>query len=193
VVVKKIKIFRQIIREILLENLDDAQVLSQYAHRGQKRRSGEPYSFHPQRVADIIKTFYPGDEVAYYAALFHDIIEDAIPLGNIEDEEELYTFIADIVEDDAAVSEIINVVKILTKPRGGDYGAYIDMTLQHPTALKVKISDMIQNLSDFPSDNQRKKYADAFLRIVDKVGGKPSAISGDHWNTFEGLIKNGKE
>ena len=190
---KKIKIFRQVIREILLENLDDAQVLSQYAHRGQKRRSGEPYSFHPQRVADIIKTFYPGDDVAYYAALFHDIIEDAIPSGNIEDEEELYTFITDFIEDDAQVDEIINVVKILTKPAGGDYGTYMNAVLQHPTALKVKISDMIQNLSDYPSVNQKKKYANAFQHISHETGGKPAVISLEHWNTFEEFVNNGDE
>ena len=49
------KIFRTYIRKVLIENLDDGQILSQYAHRGQKRRTGEPYFFHPQGVANIVK------------------------------------------------------------------------------------------------------------------------------------------
>jgi len=184
--------FRAVVREILLENLDDAQILSQYAHRGQQRRTGEPYSFHPQRVADIVKGFYPDDEAAYYAALFHDIIEDAIPTGNIEDEAELYTFITDIIEDDTLVDEIIGVVGTLTKPSGGDYDAYIDIVLTDPTALRVKIADMIHNLSDFPSERQRQKYSDVFKRLA-TTGGKPQSISPIQWKAFEDAIKNAEK
>ena len=188
--VKKFRIFRQFIRKVLLESLDDAQILSQYAHRGQKRRTGKPYSLHPQEVADIIKSFYPNDNAAYYAALFHDTIEDAIPLGNIEDEEELYAFIYDVVDDASIVDDVFNAVRLLTKSPNSDYLSYMNTEIDEPTALRVKIADMIQNLSDFPSDKQKRKYTDAFHYINNKTNGKPSVISGPHWNAFKELVES---
>jgi len=87
---------RSFIKHALRENqnLDSAQVLSQYAHRDQKRRSGEPYFLHPQEVADIVNRYY-GDTVTYYTAMLHDALEDGIPLGNIEDEDHFFDLLVD--------------------------------------------------------------------------------------------------
>jgi len=180
--------FRALVREILLEFLDDAQILSQYAHRGQKRRTGEPYFFHPQEVANLIKKYYPNDQAAYYAALLHDAIEDGIPQGNIEDEDEFFAFLSDTVNDDVLVNDVFNAITKLTKPDGADYIAYIDSILGDRIALRVKIADMIHNLSDFPSPRQRKKYLNVFDQL--SAGGKPSAISPAHWKAFEEMVKN---
>ena len=59
---------------------DKAKVFSMAAHEaiGQKRKyTGEPYYFHPQRVADILQDVqYPLPEEAYAVALLHDVVED---------------------------------------------------------------------------------------------------------------------
>jgi len=185
------KIFRTYIRKVLIENLDDGQILSQYAHRGQKRRTGEPYFFHPQGVANIVKKYYPSDQAAYYAALLHDAIEDGIPLGNIEDQDELYTYLLDIIPDDDLVDDVFNSISALTKQEGGDYYAYISSLLSEPTALRVKISDMMHNLSDFPSPKQLKKYSKT-LDILGPSGQSPAHITNDHWEAFKDQIKNAK-
>src|SRR5215831_17125706 len=49
------------------ELLRKAYVFSAYEHKGQVRRSGEPYLVHPLEVADV---------VAITAGLLHDIVED---------------------------------------------------------------------------------------------------------------------
>src|ERR1041384_6626317 len=57
------------------ELLRKAYVFSAYEHKGQVRRSGEPYMVHPLEVADILADLRL-DVVAIAAGLLHDIVED---------------------------------------------------------------------------------------------------------------------
>jgi GTP pyrophosphokinase len=57
------------------ELLRRAYVFSAYEHKGQVRRSGEPYLVHPLEVADILADLRL-DVVAVAAGLLHDIVED---------------------------------------------------------------------------------------------------------------------
>src|ERR1044071_10135648 len=58
-----------------VELLRRAYVFSAYEHRGQVRRSGEPYMVHPLEVADILADLRL-DVVTLAAGLLHDIVED---------------------------------------------------------------------------------------------------------------------
>jgi GTP pyrophosphokinase len=58
-----------------LELLRKAYVFSAYEHKGQVRRSGEPYLVHPLEVADVLADMRL-DVVAIAAGLLHDIVED---------------------------------------------------------------------------------------------------------------------
>ena len=57
------------------ELLRKAYVFSAYEHKGQVRRSGEPYLVHPLEVAEILADLRL-DVVALSAGLLHDIVED---------------------------------------------------------------------------------------------------------------------
>ncbi len=57
------------------EILRKAYALSESAHRGQKRKSGEPYIIHPIAVAEILIGFGM-DYQSVAAALLHDVAED---------------------------------------------------------------------------------------------------------------------
>jgi len=52
-----------------------AYLFSAEAHEGQRRRSGEPYIFHPIEVAHILATMHL-DAKSISAAILHDVIED---------------------------------------------------------------------------------------------------------------------
>jgi GTP pyrophosphokinase len=57
------------------ELLRRAYVFSAYEHKGQVRRSGEPYLVHPLEVAEILADLRM-DGVAVAAGLLHDVVED---------------------------------------------------------------------------------------------------------------------
>ncbi len=56
--------------------IDKAFELSNEAHGGQKRKSGEPYIVHPLAVADILFDELGMDMPSVVAALLHDVVED---------------------------------------------------------------------------------------------------------------------
>lgn len=186
------KNIREFIRFILAEEeyLDSAQILSQWAHQGQKRRSGEPYFLHPQEVANIIKKYY-SDIETYYTAMLHDALEDGIPMGNIKDEDAFF----DLLSTEASEATIENIDNIynsvvdLTKPEGADYFSYVLKLTSNPIAFRVKLADMMQNVSDNPSERQLKKYVKTKNLLVDKFKNQaPPGISDSHWKSFKRTI-----
>ncbi|MBV5335051.1 MAG: HD domain-containing protein, partial [Sulfuricurvum sp.] len=57
--------------------LEQAFLLASTAHKGQCRKSGEPYIVHPILVASIVAEL-TGDEAMVIAALLHDVVEDTV-------------------------------------------------------------------------------------------------------------------
>ena len=185
-------ILRKYIKEILKENGDDlnpVQAAAQYAHRGQTRRTGEPYFSHPDAVAKSIQKFYAGNKIAYDAALLHDTIEDSIKLGNISDEAEMIALIHDAIEDPQHAENVVDAVLALTKTPDIAYMDYLASLYDFPNALIVKLADMNHNLGDVPTSRQKKKYARAIKKIENYFNGKPSFINDAHWSELLEKVK----
>ena len=188
-----LKTVRNILSEVLGDDaidMDDAMVTAQYAHRGQKRRSGEDYIAHPIEVANIVQKYYPGNKLLYKAALLHDSLEDAIDLGNVRDEEELFALIADSAESDKEAKDIIDIVMTLTKPKGADYARYVLSLANDPDSMKIKMADMFHNLQSSPSPKQIKKYQNALKEIEASFGGIPSGVSQSHFTDLKNLANS---
>ena len=63
-----------------------AYAIAEKAHRGQKRKSGEPYFIHPAAVAEILID-WKLDSSTIAAGLLHDAVEDtAVTLADIKKE-----------------------------------------------------------------------------------------------------------
>jgi GTP diphosphokinase / guanosine-3',5'-bis(diphosphate) 3'-diphosphatase len=58
-----------------LQKIRDAYEYAEEAHRGQLRKSGEPYILHPMAVAEICMSMQM-DVITVMAALLHDVVED---------------------------------------------------------------------------------------------------------------------
>lgn len=72
--------------KINLDQILKAYEYSKEAHRGQKRRSGEPYITHPVNVAGILADLGM-DQDSLITALLHDVVEDTpVSLKDIEKE-----------------------------------------------------------------------------------------------------------
>ena len=86
------------------ELLRKAYVFSAYEHKGQVRRSGEPYLVHPLEVADVLADLKL-DVVAISAGLLHDIVEDTP--NSIEKVRELFgEQVAHVVEGVTKLSSL---------------------------------------------------------------------------------------
>lgn len=125
--------------------------IGQAAHFGQTRRDGvTPYFSHCEDVASRLNEYdYAGRSVAY----LHDSIEDTC------------------VTRESLISKgvsktIVDAVVALTKVKGESYDRYLMNVYNNPLARKVKIADMLSNLSDTPSERQVKKYAKGLQFLI---------------------------
>ena len=118
--------------------------MSKEAHKGQFRKDGEtPYSTHPIAVAEMMTT----DEEKVIAVL-HDVIEDTSMT---------YERLLDL-----GLSELSdrarNALKLLTRQPGQSYELYIFNISCCSFARKIKIGDMMHNMSCNPSEKTKTKY-----------------------------------
>ena len=120
------------------------------AHEGQYRRDLKtPYIEHPRKVVSLV-----GDDVELKAiAWLHDVLEDT-----------------ELSVDDlgwlGVPSYISQCVLTLTRLRGETYDGYLQDIKNDRVATKVKIADMVANLSDAPTEKQVKKYVAALQYLI---------------------------
>jgi len=189
-----VKVSRKQIRNILErfspEDFKDVYNTARLAHVGQTRRDGSEYFTHPSEVRNIARGFYPQDHVVQMAALLHDSLEDA-PGSTMKSIEEMEEFIRGSIQDPAAGDEVIRVVRALTHEKGGDYTSYVVSLMNDRPALRVKLADMVHNLSDAPRPKQKMKYKAALDAMGDQTGGAPPpGISSEHWEQLYSLVES---
>ena len=189
------KLVREFIRYVIKEqsvglcgdralDLQDALATAQLAHMGQTRRSGGPYLSHPMEVARIINTYYPDAPDLCTIALLHDALEDALTQGNVSSLEEMESMIAGSFQDSSLGSRALEIVSALTHDKGIPYTDYLLKLATEPSALKIKLADMLHNIQSSPSERQFKKYQDAIGALRNHFGGVPPQIDIAHWNAI---------
>lgn len=165
-----------------------ALAFAAWKHRSQTRRDGEtPYITHPLAVADLVRRA-GGDTRTQVAALLHDTLEDTDATEN-----EILEFGPDVLE----------AVKLLTRPEGADEDEYVEKILKNPMAAMVKNADKLHNLSQAPFcedrewakryvEKSRRYYGERFSPAVDKmIGNARSILSGfGPTATLDGLSPN---
>jgi (p)ppGpp synthase/HD superfamily hydrolase len=127
--------------------------IAKKAHYRQFRRDNvTPYIEHPKRVAKRVEKY--GD-IYKSVAILHDVLEDTF-----------YT--ADLLRLEHVPDNIVDAVILLSKlPTTISYDDYIKTIKSNEMARIVKINDIIDNLSDSPTDKQIRKYAAALLILSD--------------------------
>jgi len=172
---------------------NDAEAIlstAELAHTGQMRRSGEPYIEHPIAVANIISKYYPGERLLCTAALLHDTLEDAVENGNFRDEQELVDTIKSSYGNPGEGMKVLSIVYALTHVKDVEYGDYVLDLLTNPDALKIKLADMLHNLTSSPSEKQAKKYETAITSLEQAANGVPPGVSLEHWDALKHAVSN---
>ena len=122
------------------------------AHAGQFRHDGiTPYHSHPIAVASLLPNY---DEKI--VALLHDVVEDTN--WTIED-----------IEDMGFNDDIVVAVELLTHIKGESYQGYIECIMTSKLATRVKLADIMHNISDCPTDRQKVKYVKSFKMLMEVV------------------------
>ena len=133
-----------------------AMIIAYNAHKNQVDKSGVPYIYHPIHVAEQMDT-----EEECVVALLHDVVEDTdVTFEQLESE---------------FPSEIIDILKLLTKTKDIDYYEYINKIKENAVARKAKIADIKHNLDrsriDVITDKDIKreeKYKKALSILMSK-------------------------
>ncbi|MFH1785785.1 MAG: HD domain-containing protein [Candidatus Micrarchaeota archaeon] len=140
-----------------MSSLSKAIKLARKVHLDQFRRDGKtPYFIHPKRVAKLVKLM-GGSEEQIILAYLHDVIENFNGDKNF-----LLSEIKTIFGE-----KISKLLLLLTREKNQSYGVYLRKIRRNKTVLLVKLCDMIDNLSDDPTEKQKIKYLSVFIELVE--------------------------
>ena len=138
-----------------VEIITKAFNFAKQAHKGVKRRSGEPYIMHPIAVAQIACSEIGLGSTSICAALLHDVVEDTD--YTVEDIENLFG------------AKIAQIVDGLTKISGGIFGDRASAQAENFKKLLltmnddirvilIKIADRLHNMRTLGSMLPNKQY-----------------------------------
>ena len=138
-----------------VEKITKAFNFANSAHKGLRRRSGEPYIMHPLAVARIVVKEIGLGSTSICSALLHDVVEDTD--YTVEDIENLFG------------SKIAQIVDGLTKIAGGVFGERASeqaenfrkliLTMSEDVrVIIIKIADRLHNMRTLASLPEAKQY-----------------------------------
>ena len=168
------------LRDLLTSYLDPEKValvlkayaMGEAAHRGQTRKTGEPYILHPVAVAQILGNMRM-DHQSIAAAILHDTIEDT-PLTWDDIRSEFGSEIADLVEGVTKLDKM----KFRTRVQA-DAESFRKLMLAMSLDLRVifiKLADRLHNMRTLSSmsNSSRRRIAretlDIYAPIADRLG-----------------------
>ena len=145
--------------------IDKAFAFATAAHAavGQKRKyDGAPYIVHPQRVADIVRT-YGGDDDQIAAAYLHDVVEDTqVDIDTIQ------SMFGDTIA--SLVSDLTDVSCSYDGNRATRKSIDMEHTLSGSVdAQFVKLADIIDNSRDIAENDPSfwKVYQKEMLALLE--------------------------
>lgn len=160
--IKKASVYIQ--EEENLEKIRKAYVFAEASHRGQFRKSGEPYIIHPLNTAIILTTVY-ADTDTLIAGLLHDTIEDC-DVDKDELEEMFGKTVANLVN---GVSKLGRINFSTENEYLIDYYKKIIVGMSEDVrVIIVKLADRLHNMRTLyalPPEKQ-KKIAKETLEIL---------------------------
>ena len=138
-----------------VEIIDKAFQFAKDAHKGIRRRSGEPYIMHPIAVATIVSQEIGLGSTSICASLLHDVVEDT-----------------DYTIDDIEAQfgpKIAHIVEGLTKISGGIFGSQASaqaenfrkllLTMSEDVrVMLIKMADRLHNMRTLDSMPPNKQY-----------------------------------
>jgi len=135
------------------EQMDRAMELANYSHRYQRRKSGEPYIYHPIAVARICAEEIGLGPTAICAALLHDVVEDTpVTLDDLRAEfgDRIAQMVGGLTKLDSAYNnesqQAANFKKVLST-------LIVDVRI-----VLIKMADRLHNMRTIKSMPEHKQF-----------------------------------
>jgi len=135
------------------EQMDRAMELAGYSHRYQRRKSGEPYIYHPIAVARICAEEIGLGPTAIVAALLHDVVEDTpVTLNDLRTDfgERISLMVGGLTKLDSAYTsesqQAANFKKVLST-------LIVDVRI-----VLIKMADRLHNMRTIKSMPEHKQF-----------------------------------
>ena len=155
-----------------VERVRDAYEYAEAAHKGQKRRSGEPYITHPVAVADVLADLHmDGSTIA--AAILHDVVEDT-GASTAEIKEQFGHEIAEIVDGVTKLDQI--QFKTRQEAQAESFRKMLLAMVRDIRVIMVKLADRVHNmrtLGAMPPAKRRliaRETLDIYAPIANRLG-----------------------
>ncbi|MDR3413104.1 MAG: bifunctional (p)ppGpp synthetase/guanosine-3',5'-bis(diphosphate) 3'-pyrophosphohydrolase [Formivibrio sp.] len=149
-----------------------AFLFSEVAHRGQTRRSGEPYLSHPLAVATIL-TQWKLDAQALAGALLHDVMEDS-GISKLELTEKFGKTVAELVDGMSKIDKLEFENK--EEAQAENFRKMLLAMARDLRVILIKLADRLHNMRTLDSirpDKQRRiarETLEIYAPIANRIG-----------------------
>lgn len=149
-----------------------AYVFSAREHKGQVRRSGEPYLVHPLNVASILADL-KADDVAIVVGLLHDVLEDTLSTKE-SIAKQFGTGVADLVDGLTKISRFSYVSR--EEEQAENFRKMILAMVSDIRVVLVKLADRLHNmrtLQYLPAEKRleiARETMDIYAPIANRLG-----------------------
>ncbi|MEW5913145.1 MAG: bifunctional (p)ppGpp synthetase/guanosine-3',5'-bis(diphosphate) 3'-pyrophosphohydrolase [Thermodesulfobacteriota bacterium] len=170
-----------------VEAIQKAYVYSAKVHKGQVRRSGEPYLSHPLAVAGLLAELHT-DVPCICAALLHDAVEDTAT--TVEDVERLLGKEVAALVDGVTKINLISSTASSTAQQAENMRKMILAMANDIRVLLIKLADRLHNmrtLGFLPPDKQRyiaQETRDIYAPMAHRLGVRRWQAELEDWTLY---------
>lgn len=149
-----------------------AYVFSAREHRGQVRRSGEPYLVHPLNVASILANL-KADDISIVVGLLHDVLEDTLTTKDAI-AQQFGAEVADLVDGLTKISRFSYVSR--EEAQAETFRKMVLAMVSDLRVVLVKLADRLHNmrtLGHLPAEKRReiaRETMDIYAPIANRLG-----------------------
>ena len=168
-------LLKQYLSQEEIEQVWVAYRYAEKAHRGQTRKTGEPYITHPVSVACILAKLHL-DIPTLLAALLHDVVEDT-GVGSAEIGEVFGKQVADLVDGLTKLDKV--ELQTATQAQAENFRKMLLAMSQDVRVILVKLADRLHNMQTLEAmklDKQKRiarETLDIYAPIANRLGLNP--------------------